>query len=141
MYKTVVYTVKTGNFTKRDSQKILLVTAAVHFFKKICRIYKRTTILEFLCNKVTEHLPEFLLKKDPAQMFFLWNFQKNLLYTTPPSDYFWFVRLLPKNYIKMTTIEEIIVTLILALNVFLSFAITLEAVTQNNPTKSWRFTR
>ena len=121
-------------------EKILLLIAAVHFFKKICRIYKRTTILEFLWNKVTERLPEFLLKKDPAQMFFLWNFQKHLLYTTPPSGYFWFFRSLSKNDIKMTTIEAIIVTLILALNVFSSFAITLEAVTQNNLTKSWRFT-
>ena len=121
-------------------EKILLLIAAVHFFKKICRIYKRTAILEFLWNKVTERLPEFLLKKDPAQMFFLWNFQKHLLYTTPPSDCFWFFRSLSKNDIKMTTIEAIIVTLILALNVFLSFAITLEAVTQNNLTKSWRFT-
>ena len=121
-------------------EKILLLIAAVHFFKKICRIYKRTTILEFLWNKVTERLPEFLLKKDPAQMFFLWNFQKHLLYTTPPRDCFWFFRSLSKNDIKMTTIEAIIVTLILALNVFLSFAITLEAVTQNNLTKSWRFT-
>ena len=41
----------------------------------------------------------------------------------------------------MTTIEAIIVTLMLALNVFLSFAITLESAIQNNLTKSWRFSR
>ena len=41
----------------------------------------------------------------------------------------------------MTTITAIIVTLMLALDVFLSFAITLEAAIQNNLTKSWRFSR
>ena len=41
----------------------------------------------------------------------------------------------------MTTIEAIIVTLMLALNVFLSFAITLEAAIQSNLTKSWKFSR
>ena len=41
----------------------------------------------------------------------------------------------------MTTIEAIIVTLMLALNVFLSFAITSEAAIQINLTKSWRFSR
>ena len=41
----------------------------------------------------------------------------------------------------MITIEAIIVTLMLALNVLLSFAITLEAAIQNNLTKSWRFSR
>ena len=41
----------------------------------------------------------------------------------------------------MTTIEAIIVTLMLALNVFLSFGITLESAIQNNLIKSWRFAR
>ena len=41
----------------------------------------------------------------------------------------------------MTSIEAIIVTLMLALNVFFSFAITLDAAIQNNLTKSWRFSR
>ena len=41
------------------------------------------------------------------------------------------------NDIKTTTI----VTLMLALNVSLSFAITLEAAIENNQTKSWRFSR
>ena len=45
------------------------------------------------------------------------------------------------RYIKMTSIEGITVNLMLALNVFLSFAITLEAAIQNNLTKSWRFSR
>ena len=65
-------------------------------------------------------------------MLFLWNFQKHFFYTTPPGDYFWFVRSLPKNDIKMTTIKAIMVTLILALNLFLSFAITLEAAIESN---------
>ena len=39
----------------------------------------------------------------------------------------------------MTSIGAIIVTLTLTLNVFLSFAITLEGTIQNNLTKSWRF--
>ena len=41
----------------------------------------------------------------------------------------------------MTSAEAIIVTLMLTLNVFLSFAITLEAAIQNNFTKSWRFSK
>ena len=41
----------------------------------------------------------------------------------------------------MTSIEAKIVTLMLALNVFQSLAITLEAAIQINHTKSWRFSR
>ena len=39
----------------------------------------------------------------------------------------------------MTSTEAIIVTLMLTLNVFLSFVINLEAAIQNNLTKSWKF--
>ena len=45
------------------------------------------------------------------------------------------------RHIKMTSIEAIIGTLMLTLNVFLSFGITLETAIQNNLTKSRRFSR
>ena len=41
----------------------------------------------------------------------------------------------------MTSIEAIIVTLMLTLNIFLSFAITFEVAIQNHLRKSWRFSR
>ena len=44
------------------------------------------------------------------------------------------------SYLKITSIEAIL-TLMSTLNIILSVAITLEAVIQNNLTKSWRFLR
>ena len=143
MYKTVVYAVKTWNFTKRDSQKILFLQQPFTVFKKFTEFTKKHQYLEPLRNKLTEPLLQSLLKKDPAQMFFKWNFFK-APFLHNPSEWlppFWFVKSLPENDIKMTTIEAIIMTLMLALNVFLSFAITFEAAIQNNLTKSWRFSR
>ena len=74
-------------------------------------------------------------------MFFSVKFSKTTFFSTLPGDYFWFVRSLLKNDIKMIVIEAIIVTLMLEVNVFLSFAITFEAAIQNNLIKSWRFSR
>ena len=66
---------------------------------------------------------------------------KSTFSTEPSGYYFWSFRSLPNGHIKMTSIEAITLTLILTLNVFLSFAITLEAAIQNNLIKSWRFSR
>ena len=141
MHKTVVCAVNTWNFTKTDSRKILLLTAAFHSFLKINRIYQKTPILESLCNKVTAPAWIFITKRPGTDVFFCEIFKKHLFYTTLPGDYFWFVQPLLKNDIKMTIIEAIIVTLMLEVNVFLSFAITFEAAIQNNLIKSWRFSR
>ena len=42
MYKTVAYTVKTWIFTKRGSQKVLLLTVAVQFLKISQNLQKNT---------------------------------------------------------------------------------------------------
>ena len=92
---------------------------------------------------MTAPLPESLLKKTPAQMFFcdFCEIFKRTFFTEP-------LRVTSSGssgrYLKSNQndiAEAIIVTLMLTLNVFLSFAITLEAAIQNNFTKSWRFSK
>ena len=97
--------------------------------------FTKTSNLGCLCNKVIEPLPESLLKKDPGKIF------KSLFHTehlrVPNSGS-------PGRYLKAyqsDIIEAIIVTLMLTLNVFLSFVITLEVPIQNNLIKSWRLSR
>ena len=104
-------------------------------FLKISQNLRKASNLESLYNKVTEPLPEFLLKKDPGKIF------KSSLHTeqlrVPNSGS-------SGRYLKayQSDINEaIIVTLMLTLNVFLSFAITLEVAIQNNLIKSWRLSR
>ena len=114
---------------KRDSQKILLLTVAVSkIFKSVFKNFaeftkkKKTQILESLCNKVTDPLPESLIKKNPAQIFFCEIFTQPVRVTTSGSS---------GRYLK-TYQNDIKMTLMLTLNVFLSFAITSEATIQNN---------
>ena len=76
MYETVVYAVKTWNFTKRDSQNILFLQQPFTVFKKFAEFTKKHQYLEPVRNKLTEPLLQSLLKKDPAQIFFKWNFLK-----------------------------------------------------------------
>ena len=122
---------------KRDSQKILLLTVAVSkIFKSVFKNFeeftkKKTQILESLCNKVTDPLPESLIKKTPAQIFFCEIFTQPVRVTTSGSS---------GRYLK-TYQNDIKMTLMLTLNVFLSFAITSEATIQNKLRKSWRFSR
>ena len=119
---------------KRDSQKILLLTVAVSkIFKSVFKNFaeftkkkKKTQILESLCNKVTDPLPESLIKKNPAQIFFCEIFTQPVRVTTSGSS---------GRYLK-TYQNDIKMTLMLTLNVFLSFAITSEATIQNNLRKS-----
>ena len=112
-------------------------------FLKISLNLQKTPILESLCNKVTEPLPESLFKKDPDTDAFLWflrNISKHPLYRIPPGDYVRFLQVVTltgyQNGISRGNNSQIV-----TLNVFFSFAITLEAAIQNNLTKSWRFSR
>ena len=116
-------------------------------FLKISLNLQKISILESLCNKVTEPLPESLFKKDPGTDVFLWflrNISKHPLCRTPPGDYVRFLQVVTltacQNDISRGNNSQI-VTLMQTLNVFFSFAITLEAAIQNNLTKSWRFSR
>ena len=96
--------------------------------------------MESLRNK----LPESLLKKDLAQMLFydLCEVFKSIFFAEPlPVTTSYSSGRYLKTYIKITSVESIIVTLMPKLNLFLSSVITLEAAIQNNLTKSWRFLR
>ena len=69
-------------------------------------------------------------------------------FLTPPGDYFWFFRSLPKDIpgyyttnIKMKPIEATMLTLMRTLNMSLSVVITLKAAIMNKLSKSWRFSR
>ena len=95
MRKTVVHIVKTGNFTKRDSQRSYSSEAAVYIrfqnksFEKLLRIHKKTPPLLCFCNKVARPKPEFLCKRKPLHMCFSVIFVKvlrTLLVTTSYSS-------------------------------------------------------
>ena len=123
MYKAVVaYTVKTWSFTKRDSQNTLNSSRS-QFLKVSQNLQKNTNT-----GVSQDPLPEFLLKKRPRHRCFSVKFLKHLFYTTPPGGYFWFVTLLPINWGNKS-------------DWMYFFATTLEAVIQNNLTKSWQISR
>ena len=79
MYKTVVYTVKTWNFVKRDSQKILLLTAAVQIFADFTKKHQYWSL--FVIKWQSPYL-NLYLKSTLAQMFFC-EILKSTFFTQP----------------------------------------------------------
>ena len=81
------------------------------FLKILQNLQKKKKILESLCNKVTDPLPESLIKKTPAQIFFCEIFTQPVRVTTSGSS---------GRYLK-TYQNDIKMTLMLTLNVFFVF--------------------
>ena len=79
MYKTVVYTVKTWNFVKRDSQKILLLTVAVQIFAEFTKKHQYWSL--FVIKWQSSYL-NLYLKSTLAQMFFC-EILKSTFFTQP----------------------------------------------------------
>ena len=130
MYKTVVYTAKTWNFVKRGSQKILLLTVAVQIFAGFTKKHKYWSL--FVIKWI-------FIEKTPWHRCFSVKFLK-APFLHNPSGWLLLVRqVVTYKWHQNDITEAIVVTLMLALNVFLPFAITLEAAIQNNLTKSWDF--